>query len=181
MTIFGISSFPSVNLLFIWKLSTQPDYHHPEGSRPGQPLKTGPKSDYLLITGHRLPLSCSWLLPQLHTVWQYLHLLKQHDGAQGIIQPSYGYLQLWWLWPVLHNPEGVEPNLNKLWCIRPPKSQSQSNIFFKHQFVPNNHTILIKRIGTIVKLLNHSWQIFGRKFLYFGGFLDFFNVQKPGF
>ena len=124
-----ISSFPSVNLLYIWKLSIQPDYRHPEGSRPGQPLKTWPKSDYLLITGHSLPLSCSWLLPHLHTVWQYLHLLKQHDGAQGILQSSYGYLQLWWLWPVLLNPEGVEPELNKLRCIRPPKSQSQSNIF----------------------------------------------------
>jgi hypothetical protein len=63
-------------------------------------------------------------------------------------------------------------------CIRPPKSQSQSNIFFKHQFVPNNHTILIKRIGTIIKLLNHSWQIFGREFLYFGGFLDFLKSKN---
>ena len=84
----GISSFPSVNLLYSWKLITQPDYRHPEGLRPGQPLKTGPKSDYLLMTGHSLPLSCSWLLHHLHTVWQYLHLLKQHEGAQGILQPS---------------------------------------------------------------------------------------------
>ena len=117
MKFFGISSFPSVNLLYIWKLFSNPDYRHPEGSRSGQPLKTGPKNDYLLITGHSLPVSCSWLLPHLHTVWQYLHLLKQHYGAQGLLQPSYGYIQLqWWLWPVLHNPEGGDQELNKLRC-----------------------------------------------------------------
>ena len=62
---------------------------------------------------------------------------------------------------------------NPLRSIRPPKSQSQSNIFFKHQFVPTNHTLLIKQIITIVKLLNHSWQIVRQEYLYFGGFLDF--------
>ena len=39
----------------------------------------------------------------------------------------------------------------------------------------------MKQIGSIVKLLNHSQKNFGPKFLYFGGFLDFFNVQKPFF
>ena len=181
MTIFRISSFPSVNLLYIWKLSTQPDYRHSEGSRPGQPLKTGPKSDYLLIPGHSLPLSCSWLLPHLHTVWQYLNLFNHKAHGTRHTPAIIWHLQLWWLWPVLHNPEGTEPELNKLRCIRPPKSQSQSNIFVKHKFVPNYHTILIKQIGTIGKLLNPSWQIFRPEYLYFDGFFLFFNVQKPGF
>ena len=114
MTFFGFFSFPLVNLLYNQKLSPQPDRLLPTGSTPNQPLTSGPKSDYLLITGHSLPLSFSGLLPHLHTVWQDLHLPKHHDGAQGIAQPPSGYLQLQVLLSVLQKPEGDEPELKNV-------------------------------------------------------------------
>ena len=34
--------------------------------------------------------------------------------------------------------------------MRPPKSRSGKNDFFKHQFAPINHKIFMKQIGSIV-------------------------------
>ena len=34
--------------------------------------------------------------------------------------------------------------------MRPPKSRSGTNDFFKHQFAPINHKIFMKQIGSIV-------------------------------
>ena len=167
-----ISSFPSVNLLYIWKLSIQPDYRHPEGSKPGQPLTTGPKSDYLLITDHSLPLSWSWLLPHLHNVWQYLHLLKQHDRAQGTLNFNCDDCgQSFWI-----QKEGSQNWIN--WGVsETPKPVPKQHFFFKHQFVLNNYTIFMKQIGSNVKLLNHSWQILWREFWYFSGIFFVFKTR----
>jgi hypothetical protein len=54
-----------------------------------------------------------------------------------------------------------------------PKAGPKAISFWKHQFVVNNHTILMNQIWSIVKVLNHSWNFFGREFLYFGGFFVF--------
>ena len=83
MTIFVISTLPSVNFLYSKFFSPKHDHLLSKGSTSGQPLTTGPESDYLLIIGHSLPLSYSWLLShcilcdktwRLSLGWGHLHL-----------------------------------------------------------------------------------------------------------
>ena len=67
------------------------------------------------------------------------------------------------------------------WCASDhPKASPKTIFFWKYQFALNNHTLFMKQIRSMVKLLNHSWQICGVELLYFFYFY-LFLVQKPGY
>ena len=52
--------------------------------------------------------------------------------------------------------------------------QSGTNNFFKHQCTLIDHNIFMKRMGSIVVILNHSGHFCLSTFLYFCGFMEFF-------
>ena len=61
------------------------------------------------------------------------------------------------------------------------KASPNPIIFWKLQCALMDHNIFMKRIGSIIFILNHSGNFFWRTFFYCCCFLEFFHVWKPCF
>ena len=62
--------------------------------------------------------------------------------------------------------------------IKPPQNQSRPIIFCKHQCALMDYNIFMKQKGSIIFILNHSGNFFGRTFLFFVAFWSFFIPEN---